>query len=375
MTTLRTKNNQSEIILAGRCDHDNFGDSLMFSIYASALQEDFDVKVFEATPSFIGRLQQDGLETKSISLSELKSSPENKIFVFVGGGYFGEPEINKRTWNKNFKKGYFFKTSQLLKELNIPYLIQGVEVGPISNKGTIGIVRDLLKNAQHLVVRNKASRTFCEEKLGISTSEYSPDIVLFGASNFLERRSPIDTIEVRNTIALHVTGRLFSKNPLAQMNLNSIIRKIKEKKPNKVTLFFDQAENERKFYEQALKTKAALEESNIETSLERYDGHEQLLRLISESELVITTKLHAGMSAISLNRKVLSISSAPKIKRFYLESGLESAHCSYFFSTPRQKAAALERALKQQAWKIPKNVISDSEGNITQIKNALCKKY
>lgn len=52
-----------------------------------------------------------------------------------------------------------------------------------------------------------------------------------------------------------------------------------------------------------------------------YPGVENLIDLINKSTFVITTKLHVGITAAALNKRVFSIYKHPKTKRFHRQIG------------------------------------------------------
>jgi polysaccharide pyruvyl transferase WcaK-like protein len=340
----------------------------MFAFYAECLQKTHEVFILESNRPFIDRLLQDGLAVKNISYVELKNNPDNFIAIFVGGGYFGEPEIGKKKWHRSFSTGYFPKTIKLLNEVNVPFIIQGVEAGPISDAQTREKIKKYFDAAMHATVRNKSSLAFCEV-IGANGVKYLPDVVLAGAKNYYETKFQEDQKNVGHfEVSIHITGRLFSKNPLARLNLNSIAKELVSIGPKSVALFFDQTTYENSFQPQIEKLSSQLSKSGIDVRTFKYEGHEALLRLLKTSKLVVTTKLHAGMSALSFENKVLSISSAPKIKRFYNENSITHFHCDYFFSTPRKKAKTLRAILeKQSPWIIPNNIREQSMDNVNNI--------
>lgn len=362
-----------KIILAGRCDHDNYGDSLMFAFYAERLQGSHEVFILESNQTFIDRLLQDGLSVKNISYADLKKQPDGFIAVFVGGGYFGEPEIGKKKWHKAFSHGYFPETIKLLKETNVPFIIHGVEAGPISDPKTKNKIKYYFESAVHATVRNKSSLLFCES-IGLNNVNYLPDVVLGGAKNYYDTKFARNSIDDKVfDVSIHITGRLFSKNPLARLNLNSISKALIENTPKSVALFFDQTTYENSFQHQIERLASKLSLNGIEVRIFKYEGHEPLLKLLKNSKITITTKLHAGMSALSFENKVLSISSAPKIKRFYNENSISQFHCSYFFSTPGKKARQLKAIINNNtSWIIPKNTREQSMKNIEIIQSLAC---
>lgn len=358
---------KTTIVLAGRCDHDNYGDSLMFSFYARALQSSHNVALLNASDTFLERIREDGIEASTIYLNELSNAKELAGVIFVGGGYFGEPEIGKRKWSINFASGYFPKVLRILQNENIPYYIQGVEAGPISDPNVRMKIHDILANAQDVVVRNKASLDFCRE-IGVTTATYLPDVVLSGAKDFYSSNyeNADSGTPKRYDVSIHVTGRLFSKNPLAKINLRSVLKAISKSNLSKVSFFFDQMENQERLLATAHRVAAKLQR-NLDCDVIEYRGHHQLLKLLGNSAVVVTTKLHAGMTAISFGNKVLSISSAPKIKRFYRESGLAPYHCDYFWSLPRSKGLALKRVISEPVISASAADMDGSRKNITDI--------
>lgn len=367
---------KKKIVLAGRCDHDNYGDSLMFSFYVKALQSSYSVYLLNASSEFLARIREDGLHADNMPLEQLKSDPSVKGVMFVGGGYFGEPEIGKAKWSASFTSGYFPKVAAMLEQASVPYVIQGVEAGPISSQEVRTHIRTIMGNAGQVIVRNNASLEFCRE-IGVDSPRFLPDVVLAGAKDFHSSQNfdQANTVEGEFDIAIHATGRLFSANLLARMNLAALVREIRKKKLSRVAIFFDQMENQTKFLPAATALAERLAGMGLGGEVFNYNGHAQLLNLIKRSRLVITTKLHAGMTAVSFGNKVMSISSAPKIKRFYQEAGLSAYHCGYFLTLPGKKARVLSEIIRHEPLSVPAELINGSRQNLTEVEEIEWKRY
>lgn len=302
--------------LIGRADHDNYGDSLMFAFYVDALIRsglDVDVYIVGASDVFMKRLHDCGLKCGSISVAEIKIL--DKAY-FIGGGYFGEPDINAEKWSDGFvKEGFFSSVYDALVDGEVEYSICGAEVGPISDARVSGIVGNIVGNAKWVVVRNIESVDFIKERYGIS-AKFQRDIVLGETLNFYKRRANL-TNDRPNSLVVHGTGKFFKSNPISFLYRMYLKIHILYHGYDAVTVLFDQSTYPDLNVKAERFCKALYRAGKV--SVASYSGIMPLLNVLAGSKKVITTKLHVGVSAVSLGGEVFCISGMEKNKRFYNE--------------------------------------------------------
>ena len=65
------------------------------------------------------------------------------------------------------------------------------------------------------------------------------------------------------------------------------------------------------------------EEAHVQATVVPYGGVDDLLRQIAKYSLIFTSKLHVGITATALGRKVIAMPHHPKTMRFYRSLGLQ----------------------------------------------------
>ncbi|MBU0911465.1 MAG: polysaccharide pyruvyl transferase family protein [Gammaproteobacteria bacterium] len=298
------------VLIIGRSDHDNFGDSLMFMFYIKKLIE-INCKPFIYKPSriFMKRIFDEGL---TCQVFDPQVDKIDQAF-FIGGGYFGEPDIGAGAWSERFlKERFFFDAANFLIENKIRYYIHGVEVGPLSNVDVLAQVRFILGNAENVVVRNLNSQDFCKKYLNIDVN-FCRDVVLYESSHYCQDSAS------RSELILHATGKFLKKNPVSWIFRRKIVSYVKSNNITSIKILFDQSE-----YSE-LQARAVLFKNQLETSISciveivEYTGVSNVIKHVRSGDRLITSKLHLGMVGLSVGSQVLCISDMPKNKRFYSE--------------------------------------------------------
>jgi polysaccharide pyruvyl transferase WcaK-like protein len=303
--------------LVGRADHDNFGDSLMFAFYVYYLT-DLNNMVFIVEPSdvFMSRFHEIGIKCTSIKLEDCGQL--DKV-IFVGGGYFGQPDLNQKKWLKSFEEeGYFYKIAKILKKLQVDYYIHGVEVGPLDSKNCRSMVKDIISNSSGTIVRNLASREFVKNELGLD-SIFLRDVVLEVTRLFSNAHNISSTLTDKKSLVIHGTGKFFKTNFISGLFRKRILELVRKCEFSKVSIVFDQTTYP-ELIEVAEKYSTVLSKKlNIPSEVINYTGIIPLLEVIESCSHVLTTKLHLGVVGLSYGKQVFCISGMAKNKRFYNE--------------------------------------------------------
>lgn len=307
----------TKVGLIGRCDHDNFGDSLMFAFYVKKLNGlGLTPYLIGASDIFMKRLHEEKLHCNNIEPEEVSIL---NIALFIGGGYFGQPDIGADDWNKRFlQSAYFYNIYKKLQANKIEYHVYGVEVGPIKFNEVKKQIGEIITGAKSVYVRNKKSKEYIENNFNCKVKSRR-DIVLGETSLYFTCVS--EEGGNKDTLVIHATGKVLKKNPISRMlrkklcnliGMNSHIRH--------VNILFDQTEYsnlERNAEE--FRTELKLNNESLKVNIVKYKGLSDTLKVIYQSDYVVTTKLHVGITALSFGKEILCISSMPKNQRFYNE--------------------------------------------------------
>lgn len=297
------------ISLHGSYYFNNYGDILLVNIFYDWIKEMFPnakinlplvdkkkiVDLPNATTGIINFFRSDAL-------------------VYCGGGYFGEQPRHRLYWSlRNFKRHVIIGLFAIL--FKIPYAIIGVEFGPISYKWFKTIVIFLAKRAKVLVVRNEESLIFLKEN-GVQNVILSNDAVLS-----LVPKSNYD-ICTSDKILIHVPCFYLFPERIYQL-LDAIIEGESNRNKDFFLEFISDDTYEPYSHPKCKNLMDYLKKRNVKFSFHKYIGCEDLINTIQSASYVFTTKLHVGITAAALNKRVFSLYAHPKTYRFHKQIGNE----------------------------------------------------
>ena len=288
----------------------NYGDILLIRLYSKWISEVYGNKVLinypHADPKII---KTNNYSSNRRGLTGLINLCRSKALIYVGGGYFGEPPINVTRWSKrNFKRHIVVGLIAIL--FRIPIAIIGLEYGPLTNKMYRFCVLLITRHSKVVVVRNEESKSFLEEN-GFNKAIVCPDAVL-ALSEYIK---PVKNMDNAPIILLHIKS-IYQNLDVLDVLLEEICRL----KNYKTILVSD---NRGSYYSHP-QYDIVLERFNkkdIHYEIIAYSGVDDLIDIIKKSTFVITTKLHVGITAAALNKRVFSIYKHPKTKRFHRQIG------------------------------------------------------
>lgn len=346
---------------------DNFGDSLMFAIYARYItSHGHDCCIIGAEEWFLDRIIELGIDVTVISENEIEGAVDKCIFI--GGGYFGWPDMMAPLWQLRYVKNNPYKAvADSCIKSNIPYYLEGVEVGPGLFPLAQNVIKPILKNAASIVVRNIESAKYVRQLSG-RDALVRYDVIL---GNLLQSGVSLSGVKhVGFTIGIHLTGSFIGDNIFAS-NFSRVVSSVLIKtKPDKVILFSDNVLTEEKM-KATVKVQRALEKEGLAVELRDYSGIDEAINTINEMDMLITTKLHCGVVGLSLDKYVICMGSSPKLNRFYNFANIGSHYIHYFFSSKRKKydfmVKHIERAKRGCAPLVSEKIKVDSKGYMSQL--------
>ncbi|MDT8953423.1 polysaccharide pyruvyl transferase family protein [Aeromonas caviae] len=303
------------ILLAGKLQHDNFGDVIMAAYY---MNKEHQYYLFNSTDIVLNRLMELGYNAQLVNFDNIEDVSFDAC-VYIGGGYFGHTYLNGSKWCSEWEnKNGLYKLSRYLVEKNIKYIVQSVEVGPIYQSSLRDKIKFILENASSVTVRNKGSKQYCLNKLNLKVKEQG-DIVYHESSSFFSRYIGSEN----NNLVVHVTDKYNGSNLLKKNFTSAILNYVKSNNQsyNEVVLITDNEvtsnldEAVKSFCDELLK-------EEIEFRVVRYKNTPlpDIFKEVSNSKLMITTKLHLGVLAKSFGSNVKCFTDAPKSRRFYKDN-------------------------------------------------------
>lgn len=312
------------IALHGAYYNNNFGDLLLIKIFERWLREaGVDEIVFPMVdPSERTQFEKEFPAAKY----GLDSVAQWNGLVYAGGGYFGEPQSNRRhwfggDWNARFCQVHIPPGAFCISK-RIPYCIVAVEAGPLSGVGVRRASRRLFNHAQSVSVRNEESLEYVKKRLKVSVDvDVVPDAALTVDHACLPEQVMEDVKALfspyRNMVRLgihHPSGYIGAGDKRVRMR-EGLIAELK-KNPEVLPVVFDDSGD--------CVSRAAQELSNtIRTEISRdclvlpFRGIWETVGLIAGLSAVLTTKLHVGIVSYSLGVYCESFASHQKTPRFY----------------------------------------------------------
>lgn len=314
----------NKIALHGSYYIDNFGDSLFVVYFYRWLKEVKNIEDEDIILPFANervRKLVNASNTKGLK-ALLKS---NKI-VFIGGGYLGERPNKKLLWNirllvRHLSIGLF---SILLKK---PFIFIGVGAGPLSNPISRKLTVFLCNKSEKVIVRDEESKKHLldygvkEDKIKETADSIlllkESDVDKYWDEKYKNELNHNDSAKT-TYIGVHLQA---SSNKIEKLRtiIEDIDKYCKEQNSYKIVVFNDTYKEKHDstaiqlFLERFSKDKII----NID-----YINPDQLIGLINNLDIVITTKLHCGIVANCLGKYTLSISVHDKTTRLYKQLGI-----------------------------------------------------
>lgn len=269
----------------------NFGDVLLADLFRKKVESLGWGAVYPTIDKGVAQdlgVQQGG--TKSI----LKS----KKCLFFGGGYLSEPPQRKVKWALS-RYARIFIYADICRLLRIKYYIVGVGAGPCRTPVSRFIFKRFCENAEKIVVRDEYSRETLIN-IGVKSDiEVSCDYALTLSRRSSGRRGPT------KKVALHLTSN--------QPALNSNIISHFERNEGEDVWFIEDHPGE---YEKVKSSNPNLI-SLVGDRVVRYSSHFSFIEDLDSFEFIVTSKLHVGIVAATLGKKICSFPYHEKVIRFY----------------------------------------------------------
>jgi len=310
------------VALHGAYHTDNFGDMLLMLITRRWLEEvspHVEVRMPFVRAELAARLRPGSIRGPRALLGA-------GLFVYGGGGYFGEPPRDVARWSLRLARRH------LLPGLAMTLLRRGVSIcgvgaGPLTHPLARTMIRPILRRANPITVRDESSRTT------LIALGADPDAVTVTADLALTLRRetlPQDAVKhARSWIAALPDGPRLGVHLSPSAATGEAGRRLVEEvvafaqtNPDlQLVALTDQRGAEGQSFAAAQLCRRLPARAHAYA----YDDPWRLSALLAELDLVITTKLHVGIVAVAVGTAVLSYPTHPKTPRFYRQIGAEDA--------------------------------------------------
>ena len=297
------------LYIHGHFMSDNYGDFLLF-YYLINIVEKYKNK-YNWYSTDIDKSYDNYCKINRVDIKyAIKNSD---LVIFSGGGYFGESPRKRLKWNIKCFIKHIYPAYKFYKK-NIPYIIIGVEVGPISSFINRILLKKIFNGAKIVSVRNEESKLFLE-KLNVKNKiEVNPDCIL-GVN---EEIFPLDNIDVndiidknKKNIFVHLTSNIDAKG------LKNVIDDLKKYQIiNKNIRYIFGSDQESIYQRENVKKIFDIFNENYNI-VSYYKNPWYLTKVIKNVDAVITDKLHVGIVATMLKKEVICVAKDTKSIRFY----------------------------------------------------------
>lgn len=310
---------KDKVLLHGSYYGDNFGDTLFVILFTNWLKQ-YGIKSENIVTPFASNRVRSLIDVSKDS--GIKTLDRCKVLVLMGGGYLGEPLSNRFRWSLRC----LIRHMRLIIKANIkniPYAFIGVGVGPISSKLLRSLIVKVCNDSYFTVVRDIESKNYLI-KYGVKEDKVvcSVDSILYLEHNnyedFYSKNIKLsENIFKKENDTVYIGIHLPIYNSYGS-ELKNIINEINEYcsdlKKYKLVLFND-------FYKEGYDYKikdAILSRFDRQDILEvPYTNPNQMISLLNNLDILITSKLHCGIVANCLNKYVISIAEHSKTERLY----------------------------------------------------------
>lgn len=329
----------------GAYGHPNFGDQLLFNILHGWLKE-FNEQIRVIVP-WGDKEHIDWPGDDVVVGGGWKDMFSCDAIVFGGGGYLGEPgkpsegelpepseysrldrigtalHLPRCLGGCYFGEGRYLRTNtvRFLKcasiarsaTLNrIPFCIIGTGLGPVTTKLGRCAIASVLKRAKKIILRDEESANYAKDLCYSSKIVSAADMVL----------SECITIEKRNLREMKKVGVHLGPNVEKNVGIGSLAEGVKKIMDDgaEVTFIADCAPISQNIL--AVPEKIVARIGRI-VEIVPYTGVRALLGVLNSLDIVLTTKLHVGLTAYAKGVFPVSMAAHKKTMRFYKQAGLE----------------------------------------------------
>ncbi|MBE0534673.1 MAG: polysaccharide pyruvyl transferase family protein [Phycisphaerae bacterium] len=292
-----------KVAFLGSSYSDNFGDVLLFKLFLSWIKE--VVPTATAIIPFAAGAFRKSLEADQYGMRYL---PLVDKVVFVGGGYLGEPPTSQFSWSlRNFCRHVpGFLVSQIMSK---PIGVFGVGVGPVSSSPYRWFVKELARKSKVFCVRDVESL----EHVHAIAGDCGVNLVADAALSLATVSELLPTVRCGSTdsprktrLGLHV----------------HVPQSFKEKSCHVIDaiLGFCDTRDIEVFFLLDERHQTYSHPVSSRGTVVKYTSVEQLIQSIFDLDVIVTTKLHVGIVAMSLGKRVMGLPFHSKTQRFYSQT-------------------------------------------------------
>lgn len=304
------------IVIHGAINSSNFGDVLFAKMFYSACSDLPDSNVdFVQIPRFgVGNFVRKETGYKRV-LSKMGYLKADKL-VMMSGGYLGLSSTDLYSVVHLYAR--FIFPARIYQFIKKPVYIIGVSGGPIENKWLRKSVIKLIDHAEKVIVRDEETKDYLIQYGATNDIEVTADTAL----SIDKKRIPeIDDLALRSFLQSRKTIFLHSEECADLEVAKSIIPSLNlflSNHPEYGIVFGYDYQIDR-----SIKKSICWDTISCEAKFAyEYKSVDQMLALLNNIDVIITTKLHVGILGSVFGKSVLAFPEMEeKTKNFYKQIG------------------------------------------------------
>lgn len=349
------------ILLHGATNKQNFGDFLFAYMFYNELSKDNNVSFYESRLFGISNFYREHLSYKKYE--NKKEQLDKDLLVYISGGYLGE---KKKSFIKSIVRyfRYFWLGNKFIKK-NKKVVFIGVGGSPIYYSWLRKKIVNIMKASKLIIVRDEKTKNYYEQ-LGVKNIIVTTDTVLsLDCEKAIEncKNENIKRITDKNILLLHIYGSAGKDKKIIE-DIIPAINKFTDKNENwHVIITNDNSLSENYNIDLVLNTIKCKNKSFY-----NYSNPFDLLNLINKSSIIITPKLHVGITSCLLEKSVLSYPiDYNKTSRFYNQIS-ENNRCVQIDNINSDLVYDMLEEYKDKNIKIDTELINKSKNNLKILK-------
>ena len=299
-----------KIYIHGSFMNDNYGDFLLYYVVEKIIEKYEDsLSWFSAD---VDKSYDKYCKVNRKTKKEAVSSAD--LVIFAGGGYFGEPAKRKLFWNVRCLLKHVLPAYRIYKR-KVPYIIVGVEVGPISFLPNRILLKKIFDSAKRISVRNIESKEFLEKNHVCNKIEVNADWIMgISKDSLLHKNINLDDLLTRKGHEKYMFVHLTTRND--NDGMNNVVNDLKKFQEENDVVYIIGCDQDRDTQKERVKILYnAL--GNKKNKICFYRGPWYLSEILNNVDAVITDKLHVSIVSTKFNKEVISVACHPKTIRFF----------------------------------------------------------
>ena len=289
------------------------------------------------------------------------------LAIFTGGGYFAKPIVHTYKWDIKCLIRHILPAYRIYKR-KMPYIIVGVEVGPMSLFLNKYLLKKIFNGAKKVSVRNEESKKFLKKIKVKNKIEVNPDWIMSMDEKDFQNSDIDDFIYKKNkkNIFVHISSSINETG--VKYVINDLIKYQSEHENIRYIFGCDQDKTIQKERVKLIYDKF----NNNDNKLLNYKNPWYLTEVLKNVDAVITNKLHVGIVSTIFKKEVICVAKDSKTIRFYNQIG-RSEYAILLKDVKENQTLKMMENLKFKKINIDQSIFDNAKNNKKIVEEFLSK--